>query len=73
MIQHNLIPKHELTSPEEAQEILDKYEVEREQLPKIFITDPAIEHLETKVGDIIKITRENKNIGKSQYYRVVIE
>ena len=73
MIEHNLVPKHELLSPEEGQKILEKYKVTREQMPMILLTDPAIKHLEAKVGDIIKITRSSKYVGPSLYYRVVIE
>ena len=73
MIEHNLVPKHELLSPEEAQIILEKYKVTREQMPMIQLTDPAIQHLEPKVGDIIKMTRKSKLIGTSLYYRVVVE
>lgn len=73
MIEHKLVPKHELLSPEESQTILEKYAVSRDQLPKITLNDPAIKHLEASVGDIIKIIRINELIGKSIYYRVVIE
>ena len=73
MIEHNLVPKHELMSPEEGQKILEKYKVTREQMPMILTTDMAISHLEAKVGDIIRITRRSKLIGPSVYYRVVVE
>jgi|WetSurMetagenome_2_1015567.scaffolds.fasta_scaffold711980_2 DNA-directed RNA polymerase subunit H (RpoH/RPB5) len=73
VIQHKLVPKHELLGPEEAQQILENYKVTREQMPKILPTDPAIQHLSAKVGDLIKITRDSKFVGKSLYYRVVSE
>lgn len=73
MIEHNLVPKHELLSPEEAQKILDKYNVTRAQMPLILTTDSAIAHLQAQVGDIIKIIRKSRQIGDSLYYRVVVE
>jgi DNA-directed RNA polymerase subunit H len=73
LVKHELAPEHELLGPEETQRILDNYKITREQLPKILLTDPAIKHLEPKVGDVIKILRESKFIGKSVYYRVVTE
>jgi DNA-directed RNA polymerase subunit H len=73
VIEHNLVPKHELLSPEEGQKILEKYNVTREQMPKIMVDDPAIKHLQGKPGDIIKIIRKSKPIGDSLYYRVVSE
>lgn len=73
MVKHELVPEHELLGPEEAQKILDKYKITREQLPKILLIDPAIKHLEPKVGDVIRILRTSKFIGNSVYYRVVSE
>ncbi len=73
MIEHNLVPKHELLSPEEAQKIIEKYKVARDQLPVILLNDPAIKHLQVKVGDIILITRQSKFVGPSLYYRVVMD
>ena len=73
MVEHKLVPKHELMSPEETQEVLDKYKVTRDQIPKIKLDDPGIKDLQVGVGDVIKITRENDYIGKSMYYRVVVE
>ena len=73
MVKHELVPEHELLGPEEAQKILDKYKITREQLPKILLIDPAINHLEPKVGDIIRILRQSKFVGDSVYYRVVSE
>lgn len=73
MVKHRLVPQHELLSPQEAQRILDKYKVSRDQMPKITVTDPAVRHLKVQVGDIIQITRESKEVGKSLYYRVVVE
>ena len=73
MVEHKLVPKHELLSPEESQKVLEEYNVAREQLPKITLNDPAIKELQASVGDIIKIIRINELIGKSIYYRVVVE
>ena len=73
MIENNLVPKHELLSSEEAESILKRYNVTRVEMPKIRLKDPAIAHLKTGVGDLIKITRKNPVTGKSYYYRVVIE
>jgi DNA-directed RNA polymerase subunit H len=73
VIEHKLVPKHELLSPEEGAQVLEKYKVSRDQMPRILATDPAIKHLQAKVGDLIKITRNSKFVGKSTYYRVVVE
>lgn len=68
---HELVPKHELLTEEEKEELLKRYGVTITQLPRILISDPAIRGLNAKVGDIIKITRYSPTAGKSIYYRVV--
>ncbi len=67
-----LVPKHEVLAPEEAEKVLEFYNATRELLPKIKKSDPAIEKYDAKIGDIVKITREEAGIGKNFYYRVVI-
>ncbi|MFH1211621.1 MAG: DNA-directed RNA polymerase subunit RpoH/Rpb5 C-terminal domain-containing protein [Candidatus Woesearchaeota archaeon] len=69
---HYLKPKHEKLSEKEKQECLQRYNLGVNQLPGIFITDPAIANLDAKIGDIIMVTRENPFGGKSIFYREVI-
>jgi DNA-directed RNA polymerase subunit H len=69
---HNLVPKHTLLKDKEKQKILEKFHVSEVDLPKILITDPSIVDLNTKVGDVVKITRESRTAGVSIYYRAVI-
>jgi len=67
---HFLQPKHSKLSEKEAQELLDKLNVSKAQLPKILSTDPALPEM-CQVGDIIKI--ERKKDGQTiVYFRVVI-
>ena len=70
-IDYVLVPKHELLSDKEAEEILTKYNITVNELPKILAGDPAIRHLEVKYGDIIKITRKSISAGESLFYRGV--
>lgn len=70
---HRLVPKHEKISEEETEELLEEYNISKENLPKIESNDSAIKNLDVEVGDIIKITRESPSAGKSEYFRVVIE
>jgi len=73
LIDHILVPKHEIINSEEAEEVLVKYKATREQLPKILFDDPAIKDMKPNAGDIVKITRHSESIGVSIYYRVVTE
>jgi DNA-directed RNA polymerase subunit H len=70
---HLLVPKHEKVSEKEKKELLERYSCGIKDLPKIFINDPAIQDIDTKPGDVIKITRASPTAGTSCYYRTVIE
>jgi len=70
--QHFLVPKHEILSEEEKNELLKRYGIQLYQLPYIAATDPIVKKLGAKIGDIIKITRESETAGRSVYYRVVV-
>jgi len=67
-----LVPKHEVLSKEEAEELLRSLGIKKEQLPKIKATDPIAKEIGAKVGEIVKITRESPTAGKSIAYRLVI-
>jgi DNA-directed RNA polymerase subunit H len=70
---HIYQPKHEILPRKEAEEILKKYNTKPSQLPYIMISDKAIEDLDVRPGDIIKITRKSPTAGESVYYRFVVE
>ena len=70
---HIYQPKHEILPRKEAEEILKKYNTKTSQLPYIMISDKAIEDLDVRPGDIIKITRKSPTAGESVYYRFVVE
>ncbi|MEM1988507.1 MAG: DNA-directed RNA polymerase subunit H [Candidatus Woesearchaeota archaeon] len=73
MWKHVLVPKHEIATEEEVKKLYEEYNISFENLPKIYVHDPAIKHLNAKPGDVIKITRKSKIAGESIYYRGVIE
>jgi len=72
IFQSELVPKHEILSPDEKQKLLDKFNISEIQLPKIKVTDPAVVALGAKKGDVIKITRKSPTAGESYYYRLVV-
>jgi DNA-directed RNA polymerase subunit H len=71
-LKHVLVPVHTKLNKKEEEELLQKYNVAKVQLPKILVTDPAIAHLNPGEGDIIKIERKSPTRGIALYYRVVI-
>lgn len=71
-MEHELVPKHEVLSREEKEEVLKKFNVTKEELPKILSSDPILEHIKAKTGDVIRITRESQTAGEALYYRAVV-
>ncbi len=72
MPSHLFVPKHQKLTEKEAEEILERYNLSRNQLPKILKKDPAIASLDPKKGEIIKIMRTSPTAGKVIFYRVVV-
>ena len=70
---HIYVPKHEIISKKEAEEVLVKFNCKPTELPLIFVTDPAIVGIGVKPGDMIKITRKSNTAGQGIYYRYVVE
>ena len=78
VLEHNLVPEHHLLSDEEAQEVLAKVNIRKDQLPKIRRSDPCIRALETvhgdiKTGRIVKIVRRSQTADVAVAYRLVVE
>uniref|UniRef100_A0A7C2Z9P1 DNA-directed RNA polymerase subunit Rpo5 n=1 Tax=Ignisphaera aggregans TaxID=334771 RepID=A0A7C2Z9P1_9CREN len=72
ILEHELVPKHEVLSLEEGLEVLKKYGVRPEQLPWIKTSDPVVKAIGAKPGDIIKITRKTPWGGEIVVYRYVV-
>lgn len=70
---HDFVPKHELLSKKDAQEVLEKYNISKFQLPAIKSSDPAAKAIGAKPGRIVKVYRESPTAGLHVAYRVVIE
>ncbi|MHC1565015.1 MAG: DNA-directed RNA polymerase subunit H [Candidatus Syntropharchaeales archaeon] len=73
LLDHEMVPKHEILSEDEEKVVLKKYKAFKSQFPKIKCNDPIAREIGAKVGQIIKITRDSKTAGKSVAYRVVID
>lgn len=68
---HDLVPKHILLSKEEAQKILQKYNINPNQLPSISKKDPMLVGLDAKPGDIIRIIRKSETAKEFEFFRLV--
>lgn len=80
--EHILVPQHEILKDDEVEKILAKYNIKKEQLPKILVSDPCAMVLGAKPGQVLKITRRRLReetsfspciAGVSITYRVVID
>ncbi len=70
---HFLVPKHEILSADEKQQILSEYNATEDQFPFLFNTDPVVKEIGAMPGDMIKITRISDTAGETLYYRFVVE
>ncbi len=72
ILEHELVPKHELLSKEEVVRVLRELGVRPEQLPWIRASDPVARLLGAKPGDIIRVVRKSPTAGVSIAYRFVV-
>ncbi len=72
LLDHQLIPKHEIMSEDELKSVLKKYSIDKEKLPKIKIVDPVIQEIGAQTGDVVRISRNSQTAGEAFYYRLVI-
>ena len=73
ILHHKLIPLHVIISEDEKKELLDKFNITPEQLPKITHTDPVTIAIGAKPGQIIKIIRKSHTAQEAVAYRFVVE
>ena len=72
-IEHVLIPKHTKLNDKQKKDMLEKYNISLEQLPRIFIDDPAIADLDLTTDDVIRIDRSSPTAGIAYFYRRVVK
>jgi DNA-directed RNA polymerase subunit H len=73
IFKHSLVPLHRIMDDGEVEKLKKKYGLKSlKQLPRILITDPAAIAIGAARGDVLEITRNNKIVGESKYYRLVI-
>ena len=70
---HFLVPKHELMTPDESRDILQRFSATPDQFPFITSTDATAKSIGAKAGDFIRITRRSETAGETVYYRYVVE
>lgn len=71
--EHELVPEHEVMEEDEVEELLDEYEISKDQLPEMERNDPMAKRIDAEVGDVVRITRASPTAGETEYFRVVVE
>jgi DNA-directed RNA polymerase subunit H len=69
---HILVPKHTKLSQKDTKDLFERLKITVKELPKISMKDPAIQNLEVKPGDVIKVERASPTAGRTVYYRGVV-
>ena len=70
---HAMVPDHKIMSDEEVSELLSRYNITTEQLPKIYNDDPAVKTIDAEVDNVIKVIRASHTAGRAEAYRLVIK
>ncbi len=69
---HVIVPKHRLITEKEVKELLETLDLKKDNLPRIFDSDPQVKILNGKVGQIVEIDRIEGGV-KVPYYRLITE
>lgn len=69
---HSYVPKHELLSVDEANNIMTNYSIKKSQFPIILKTDPVARYYDFKSGQLIKVYRSSTATGESITYRYCV-
>jgi DNA-directed RNA polymerase subunit H len=73
LFEHKLVPKHEILTQKEVEQLLAEYRVQPYQLPQIKSSDPSVKAIDAKPGDILRIIRKSPTAGTHIAYRYVVE
>lgn len=66
------VPKHTLLTDKQVQEVLKKYNISSDNMPKIKREDPMAKYIGARPGQVVRIDTFNPTNGTEPMYRFVI-
>lgn len=73
LFEHKLVPRHEILTEKEKEQLLAEYKVQPYQLPQIKSSDPAVKAIDAKPGDVLRVIRKSATAGEHIAYRYVVD
>ena len=73
VLEHAMVPDHKIMSEDEVTELLTRYNISTDQLPKVYHDDPAVKTIGASADDVIRIIRTSHTAGRAEAYRLVIK
>lgn len=71
--EHEMVPDHIVLDEEEVEELTDRYDIKKTDLPKIERLDEAVKQIDAEPGDVVKVVRESWTTDEAIAYRLVVE
>lgn len=72
VLDHDMVPNHQVMSEDEVKALLARYSITFEQLPKVYHDDAVVRQINGKVGDVIHVVRQSQTAGIAEAYRLVV-
>jgi DNA-directed RNA polymerase subunit H len=69
---HELVPEHTVLDEDELGDVLEEYNIQKTDLPKIKRGDPALPD-DADVGDVVEIVRDSRTTDRAVVYRLVVQ
>lgn len=71
-LEHVLVPPHRVLANDEAQTVMERYNVHTHELPELSRFDPIAMAIGIRPGQICEILRPSKTAISSKYYRLCV-